>query len=151
MRLNAKVAKELRRAAKYRNQTATPSRPEFPGVARLYSAPVYMTRPHLSSSYVWKRGEGWVKMWTKSTSMHVIARKGKEPTIPLLMEHDAKTCTMKPKLEIIAVAKRVTATAEKHIYRQLKRLNARGLLAPAHLEQELIQFVNAEMSSRAAA
>jgi hypothetical protein len=143
MRLNAKVAKELRAAAQYRNQTATPSTPKFPGVARLYSMPVYMTRPAMRSSYVSRNGE-MVKLWTKATAMHVIGRKGKEPIIPILMEHDAKTQEMTPKLELVPVTRPITVTDQKKIYRALKRLNRRGLLAPAGLEQELKDFVRSE-------
>lgn len=140
MRLNAKVAKELRAAAKYRNQTATPSKPIFPGVARFYTMPVYMTRPAMRSSYV-RRDGVMVKLWTKTTSMHVIARHGKEPTIPMLMEPDAKTGAMIPKLEMIPVTKPVTVTNQKKIYRALKRLNRQGFLPRSDAEADLRAFI----------
>jgi hypothetical protein len=135
MRLNAKIAKELRGSAGYVNQSATPSKPEFPGIARMYSMPVYSTRPHLTSSYEMKEGR-MTRVFRKSTSMGVVGRKGREPIIPLVMaqhtypaDHPKAGQTyMGPKLELVPVTKPIAATGEKKVYRQLKRLHKRGLL-----------------------
>jgi hypothetical protein len=47
-------------------------------------------------------------------------------------------------LELVPVTKPVHVTNEKKIYRELKRLNRLGLLAPASLQKELEDFVRSE-------
>lgn len=158
MRLNAKTAKELRAEARYRNQSVTPSRPEFPGIARFYTHPVYMTRTATYTTY--ERRDGFmVRIFHKRTSMHVVCRKGKEPTVPMLMvQHaypaylpgpDGKPSDvshpkagetyMGPKLEMVPVSKPIHASGEKKVYRSLKRLHAQGLLAPGVLDIPAIE------------
>lgn len=44
-RLNAKTAKMLRKAAGYKNQTATPAAPPFPGIHHLMDFPLFKKRP----------------------------------------------------------------------------------------------------------
>lgn len=135
MRLNAKTAKEMRRASKYRNQSATPSHPEFPGVARLYSAPVYATRAKVETSYE-KRGGEMVKVYRNKTSMVMVHFRHRRSEPQLVMDWQiypkdhpkAGERFWGPKLEMIPVAKAVTVTGEKKIYRGLKRLFRKGLL-----------------------
>lgn len=141
MRLNAKAAKEMRSAAKYRNQTATPSHPEFPGVARLYSAPVYATRTKVEHSYEKRNGE-MVKVLRNKRSMVMVHFRGRRSEPQLVMDwqvypKDHPKAGEKfwgPKLEVIPVAKPVAATGAKKIYRNLKRLYRKGLLNAAYSE-----------------
>lgn len=151
MRLNAKVARELRAAAQYRQQTATPSKPTFPGVARFYTMPVYARRSTLKSSYERKNGE-MVRVFTKVSSLVVVGRKGREPIPVIVMGEHAHPATftdkkgverphpkagqkyMGPKLEMVPATKPISATGEKKVYRQLKRLHAQGLLKPGRID-----------------
>ncbi len=133
--MNAKIAKELRKAAGYRNQSATPGTIPFPGVARMYEHPVYTTRPAFSTTYEphpGVRGK-MVRVTHKRTAMNVMGRKGKEQYIPLVLEekvHPKSGATYYgPKLELVPVAKPAKlANCAKSVYRDLKRLLREGLL-----------------------
>lgn len=157
MRLNASDAKLYRKLSGYRNQSATPSRPEFPGIARIYSAPVYATRPALVSSYEMRDGK-MVRVLRKVTSMVVMARYHQRPEPALVMgEHtypaDHPRAGQKyngPQLEMLPVVKKVAVTGPKAQYRQLKRLHKKGVmsafarLSPAQLGKDFVQFVKDE-------
>ena len=154
MRLSARTAKSLRAEAQYVNQTRTPSHPEFPGVARIYSAPVYQTRAAFSTEY--RRLHGVPKperVTIKRTAMAVTGHMGREQIVPIEMEMKRYPATIEierpdgttvevahpragqvyhePRLELVPVTKAISATGPKAVYRKLKRLHKKGLLAAA--------------------
>lgn len=158
MRLNSKVAKELRGAAKYRNGTATPSKPEFPGVARLYSMPVYTTHTRTFSSYEVKEGE-MTRVYRRRTKVQFYSARHRRPEPRLLMVQHTQPASIKvdgadvpnpkagqtfwePKLELVPVTKPIQAAAEKKVYRALKRMHKRGLLAVGGALELLANVVN---------
>ena len=143
--MNAKIAKELRKAAGYRNQSATPGAVPFPGVAKVYNRPVYTTRPAFSTTYEPHpsiRGKV-VRVTHKRTAMNVMGRKGLEQYIPLALEEkiDPKTGASfyGPVFEMVPVAKPAKlgaladgTRAEKKVYRDLKKLLRSGALSDPH-------------------
>lgn len=135
MRLNAKVCKELRKAAEYINQSKTPGSMPFPGIARMYSHPVYTRREAVTTTYEKKDGK-MVRVYHKRASMNVLGRKGTQEFIPTLMEptYDKETGEFagnKVKLELVPVTKPARLVdCAKAAYRDLKRMAREGMLAP---------------------
>lgn len=142
MRLNAKVCKELRHTVQYFNQSATPGTMPFPGVARMYSHPVYTRREKVFTTYEKKDGR-MVRVLHKRIAMNVLGRKGREQFIPLMMEQftDEKTGQQrfKPKLDLVAVTKPARlADCAKANYRRLKRMARSGMLRDPHAFDALV-------------
>lgn len=120
--MNDKIAKALRGAAKYRNQTATPGVIPFPGVARMYSHPVYATRQTKKSSYIkLPLLEKTTKVFTTLTRF-VLDGHGK-PIMEMNSQPDPKTGICLPKTELVAVPKpvRLDPQCPKGLYRALKK------------------------------
>lgn len=142
MRLNAKVCKEIRKAVGYVNQSQTPGVMPFPGVARMYSHPVYTKRESVSTTYEKKDGQ-MVRVFHKRVAMNVVGRKGREPFIPMLMETitDEKTgkTSHQPKLELVPVTKPARLVdCIKASYRDLKRMARAGMLRDPHAFDALL-------------
>lgn len=132
MRLNAKVCKELRKAAGYINQSKTPGSMPFPGIARMYSHPVYTRREKVFTTYE-KKGGQMVRVFHKRIAMNVMGRKGREEFIPMMMEERTDEKTGKkyqaPKLDLVPVTKPARLVdCIKASYRDLKRMAREGLL-----------------------
>lgn len=122
--MNSKTAKLLRKAAGYRNQTATPGTMPFPGVARGYKHPVYATRTARKSSYIYHVGE-WLKVFTDVTRM--VHNHREKP----VLEMEVRDGVPQPKEALIAVSKpgMLNPQQPKGVYRGLKRIERRvGLL-----------------------
>jgi len=127
--MNEKAAKMLRHAAGYRNQTATPGVIPFPGVARMYSHPVYTTRLTKKSSYVkLPLMEKTTKVFT-TLKRFVLDGRGK-PIIEMNSQPDPKTGIRMPKTELVAVVKpvRLDPKCPKGLYRALKKFAKRNTL-----------------------
>jgi len=144
--MNAKLAKMLRGAAQYRNQSATPGVMPFPGVARLYQHPVFETRDVVKSSYV------RLPLMDKTTKVFTTVRrlvldnKGRPKqvmetqaigTVPTFDERGVRNGTnlapiTKAKTDLVPVSKpaRLDSQCPKGVYRGLKRLARRHLLTP---------------------
>jgi hypothetical protein len=125
--VNAKLAKSLRATAGYRNQSATPGTMPFPGVARLYTHPVYMTHQTRKSSFAkLPMIEKVTKVFTTLTRLkhnHV-----EKPILEVVT--DPKTGLTTPKTTLVPVSKpaRLNAAEPKGVYRGLKRLARKGLI-----------------------
>lgn len=127
--MNDKLAKSLRHAAGYRQQSATPGVIPFPGVARLYSHPVYTTRSTKKSSYVKLPGmEKTTKVFTTLTRF-VLDGRGK-PIMEMNPKPDPKTGMFLPKTELVPVAKpvRLDPQCPKGLYRALKKFAKQNTL-----------------------
>lgn len=130
--MNDKLAKALRGAAQYRNQSATPGTMPFPGVARLYRHPVYETRQALRTEYV-REGGRYVKRTYKVTRL-MLDRLGKPVLAPLVIDTDVKSETFGqhvPQTALVPVTKpaRLDPQQPKGVYRALKKLGVKKLLA----------------------
>src|SRR5258706_16482680 len=102
--MNDKLAKSLRHAAGYRNQTATPGVIPFPGVARMYSHPVYSMRETKKSSYVkLPLTEATTKHFT-TLRRFVLDDRG-QPIMEMNSRPDPTTGIVMPKTELVAVPK----------------------------------------------
>ena len=127
--MNDKLAKSLRHAAKYRNQSATPGVIPFPGVARMYSHPVYTTRQTKKSSYVkLPMMEGVTKVFT---TLRRLALDGRgKPILEMADKPDPKTGVIMPKTELVAVPKpaRLDSQCPKGLYRALKKFAKQNML-----------------------
>lgn len=125
--MNSKTCKRLRAAAGYRNATATPSTMPFPGVARMYSHPVYLTHYTRKSSYVrLPLSEKTTKVFT---TLERLAHDDRERPV-VKMDLDPKTGLSKPKAALVPVSMpaRLNAAEPKGVYRGLKRLARKGLI-----------------------
>jgi len=136
MRVNAKTAKELRKAAGYVNQSSTPGTMPFPGIARMYSHPVYQTRDSFHTTYE-KRGGRWVRVYHKRKAMAVIGRVGQqEIVLPALEEkvYPKNGATYYgPVTELVPVSKPARLkNCAKAVYRDLKRMLRQGILSDPH-------------------
>lgn len=128
--MNDKLAKALRKAAGYRNQSATPGVCPFPGIARMYTHPVYSTRSTKKSSYIrLPMGEKFTKVFTTVTRL-VLDSRGK-PVIEMGAQPDPKTGAIVPKTNLVPVVKpaRLEQQSPKGMYRALKRLARKKMLA----------------------
>lgn len=125
--MNSKTAKMLRGRAGYRNSSATPSTMPFPGVARLYTHPVYKTHKTKKSGYIkLPMSERVTKVFT---TLERLVHDHKQKPI-LDMQTDPKTGESKVKTTLVPVSKpaRLNAAEPKGVYRGLKRLARKGLL-----------------------
>lgn len=149
--MNQKLARTLRQAAGYRNQSATPGTMDFPGVARMYTHPVVMTRQAIRKCYVYMVDK-WHKIETEVTAVvtdrfgkGVIAMEWCAPgTVETKWEEVQqegggiskraiawnKYGFARPRTQLVPVSKsgRLNPTEPKGIYRALKRLWRKGLL-----------------------
>lgn len=120
--MNDKLAKMLRGHAQYRNQSKTPAAMPFPGVARLYTHPVYQTREVVKSAYA------ILPLLAKPTKVFTTVRRFvlDQRGRPIPEMTDEKT----PKTELVPVSKpaRLDPASAKGKYRALKRLARKRLL-----------------------
>jgi hypothetical protein len=161
--MNDKQAKLLRKAAGYRNQSATPGIIPFPGIARFYLHPVVSKRPAVRTSYVrLPLDSALTKVKTKVYSVvqfrrnqpvwememtpvfeptldehgqQVYDSNGQPATHPVLRDGQP---VMQPRIKQaqIPVTKpaRLDPRCPKGVYRSLKRLARRGLTGARLLE-----------------
>lgn len=134
--MNGKQAKALRRAAGYRNQTATPGLMDFPGVARLVKMPRFERRDTVKTSYEFLPGlEKPVKVDTPvSRLMHGWRRQ------PIALIDSSG----QPLFDLVPVTNpaRLRPTEPKGVYRALKKLARRGLLGAVARAEEFIDQIN---------
>lgn len=118
--MNAKKCKELRHAAQYRNQTATPGVMDFPGVARGVKVPVFSKHSAVKTCYQRLSMTGEVtKIFTDVVKLDV-DRFGK----PIMaLEQDPKTKLFGPKYEVQFNSKpgKLRANEPKGVYRAMKK------------------------------
>lgn len=141
--MNAKLAKLLRRNAKYKNQTSTPGVCPFPGVAKnLLEIPVFETRPSFHSTYERRDGK-FVRVIHRRTAMAVVGRIGREEIVRPEMEvktvkegRFAGSTYMGPRTTLVArpLPARL-GDGPKADYRKLKRIFNLGLA------QRLAEFI----------
>ena len=138
--MNQKKAKALRRAAGYRNATATPSAIKFPGVARMVKFPTVATRvvTKIVKGYpFWPRKMVELKVQALSS---VFIRAGKWwQAEALQMIKTKEDGTVEPQFELVAFSKPARHNTEtpRGIYRSLKKLERTvGLEAVAAGVQE---------------
>ena len=143
--MNDKLTKVLRRAAGYRNRTATPCPLKFPGIARMVRHPVYSTRVTRKSTYMrLPMGEAATKVFTRVT--HMVVDRWGDPivviethlpgTLPVAFDATNKPTeynkftVVKPKEQLVPVTKaaRHEPGSTRGKYRALKRIARRGLL-----------------------
>lgn len=128
--MNQGLAKTLRAAAGYRQQSATPGVLPFPGVEkRMYKHPVYSTRITTKTTYHrLPMMDSVTKVYTRVKRM-VVDRWGK----PVLEMETLPDGSMRVKEQLVPVTKpaRLDPTCAKGKYRALKRLARKGLLIGA--------------------
>lgn len=148
--MNSKKAKHLRRAAGYRNQTATPGVMDFPGVARFVKHPKFETHEAIKTSYVFLPGD--VKPTKVQTPVQRLTLGRTRQPVPLIEENpeygkpiqgtdgliDAEQ--FRHAFDLVPNSKpgRLRTTEPKGIYRTLKMLAKRGLLDAAAKAEEFI-------------
>jgi hypothetical protein len=145
--MNQRLSKDLRVAAEYRNQSATPGVMPFPGVARVYKHPVYATRITTKTTYQrLPLADKTSKVFTRVRHM-VVDRYGKSVlemetlapgTVPVSFSDDGKNTPTafnehtltRVKEQLVPVTKpaRLDPQCAKGKYRALKRLARKGLL-----------------------
>ena len=124
--MNQGLAKTLRAAAQYRNQSATPGILPFPGVARMYKHPVYATRVTTKTCYHrLPMMDKVTKVFTRVKHM-VVDRWGKG----VLEMETLPDGVTRVKEQLVPVTKpaRLDPQCAKAKYRALKRLARKGLL-----------------------
>lgn len=131
--MNAKLAKALRGAARYRNQSATPGTMAFPGIARLYKHPVYETRQTTRTEYVHAGRGRYVKREYTVTRI-AVNNHGSPILAPLAIDWDPKSPTYgqyAPQTALVPATKpaRLDPRQPKGVYRALKKLSAKNVLA----------------------
>lgn len=150
--MNAKLAKGIRKATDYRNQTATPGVIDFPGVGKkIYQHPVMLKRMATRTKYVrFHPGEKTVKVATEVArfivqSCPVWYARYRNTSIPSAYgpvqemvvgkDKDTGEYRMEPKVELVPVAKpaRLSTDCPKGRYRVAKKFVKRfGVDALAH-------------------
>lgn len=148
--MNAKLAKGIRKATDYRNQSATPGVIDFPGVGKkIYQHPVMLKRMATRTKYVrFHPGEKPVKVATEVArfimqSCPVWYARHRNTSIPSaygpvqMMEPQTRdgVTRVAPKLELVPVAKpaRLSTDCPKGRYRVAKKFVKRfGVDALAH-------------------
>ena len=118
--MNAKKCKELRRAAQYRNQTATPGVMDFPGIARMVKAPMFSKHTAIKTCYHRLPMDSEVtKVFTEVTKLDV--DKHGKPV--MVLEKDPTTGLIGPKYELQANSKpgKLRGTEPKGVYRAMKK------------------------------
>lgn len=110
--MNSKTAKMLRRAAGYKNQTATPGVMDFPGVARMVKVPVF------------------ARHMTEKRGLRLDHDYRGKPIQEL--EINPETGLLGPKYEMIALSRPGTLRPKepKGVYRALKRVARSGGFGP---------------------
>ena len=148
--MNGKQAKALRRAAGYRNQTATPGLMDFPGVARLVKHPKYKTHPAAKTCYVTLPGDDRPTKITTDVQRLTLDRH-RQP-IPLIEENPGygkpvagtegliDNEQFHQAFDLVPNSKpgKIRPTSSKGVYRSLKKLARRGLLGAAAKAEEFI-------------
>lgn len=148
--MNGKQAKALRRAAGYRNQTATPGVMDFPGVARFVKHPKFEMHTAIKTSYVFL--PGGVKPTKVQTPVQRLTLGRDRKPVALIEENpeygkpiqgtdgliDAEQ--FRHAFDLVPNSKpgRLRTTEPKGIYRTLKKLAKRGLLDAAAKAEEFI-------------
>lgn len=163
--MNGKQAKQLRQAAGYRNQTATPGVMDFPGVARFVRHPKFETHMATKASYEFLPGSA--KPTKVETEVQRLTLRHGKP-VPLI---EANPDYGKPRLDaprsgmsllvnaeqfrqafdLVPNSKpgRLRSTEPKGIYRTLKRLFRRGLLDAAAKAEEFLDEMTSAPEMRA--
>jgi hypothetical protein len=125
--MNAKLAKSLRATAGYRNMSATPATMPFPGVARIYTHPVYQTRLTKKSSYAkLPMNETVTKVFT--TLRRLKHNHLEKPVLEVVTDPKTGLPTTKTALVPVSKPARLNAAEPKGVYRGLKRLARKGLI-----------------------
>lgn len=124
-RLNAKTAKMFRKIAGYRNQTATPTSPPFPGIHHLAEFPLFQKRPRNSKPGDVMKGH----LIGNRRFIPVPAMETYKYTDEAGMVHSELRQTTQP-LPITKPAVHDSKTP-KGIYRRTKSLYKNGLLVSA--------------------
>jgi hypothetical protein len=152
--VNSKTAKQLRRAAGYRNQTATPGLMDFPGVARMVKHPRFERRETVKTSYEFLPGlEKPVKVDTPVSRLVLGPRRQPIPVVETNPDFgkpihglpgviDAQE--IRQAFDLVPTTKpaRLRPTEPKGVYRALKRLARRGLLDAAAKVEEFVDQIN---------
>ena len=158
--MNSKKAKHLRRAAGYRNQTATPGVMDFPGVARFVKHPKFETHETIKTSYEFLPGDD--KPTKVSTPVQRLTLGRDHKPVPLIEENpeygkpiqgtdgliDAEQ--FRHAFDLVPNSKpgRLRTNEPKGIYRTLKKLAKRGLLeAVAKAEEFVDELTNSPQVS----
>lgn len=120
--MNGKRAKMLRKAAGYRNQSATPGVMDFPGVARVVKVPMFATHEATKTSYErLPLDTHWTKVQTKVRRL----THGSDGKPMLVLNADG---TPKYQLEALSKPGVLQKTEPKGVYRQLKKFAIRHRL-----------------------
>jgi hypothetical protein len=126
--MNAKKAKLLRKAAAYKNQSATPGVMDFPGIARAVKVPVFEKHEAIKTSYVWlPMDDGFTKVHTPVERLTI---RGRKP-VPILhtggVDEQGKSLAGTPRYELLPLTKpgKLREKEPKGVYRQLKKLSRR--------------------------
>lgn len=117
--MNAKKAKLLRKAAGYKNQSATPGVMDFPGVSKMVHMPVFETHEATKTEYIKPPLDSeFIKVFTRVRRL-TVGRDGK-PVLVLNADGTPKT-----RIEALSKPGVLRATEAKGVYRQLKKLTRR--------------------------
>ena len=133
--MNGKRAKMLRKAAGYRNQTATPGVMDFPGIARAVKVPVFATHEATKTSYEkLPMDTHWTKVYTKVRRLD----HGPDGKPVLVLDADG---TPKYQLEALSKPGVLRPTESKGVYRQLKKFAIRHRLFKAGQAHMLAKII----------
>jgi len=142
--MNLIRAKILRGAAGYKNQSKTPGKMQFPGVARFYKHISYLKQQVVETQYVPARNvETWEIFWFKlHTVKQTLVRDRYGRPIPIMQEESEfinietgkRTPQIEPAYDLVPVTKpaRLDPQCAKGVYRALKRMARKGLLEGAY-------------------
>lgn len=140
MRLNAKKAKELRRAGGYKNQTLTPGVTPFPGIHHLAEFPLVKTRTTIKRSSAIINGEWSVVETPLATATGRRFAKGMFAAELILEQHypvidketgeRSRTAVWRQVTQPTPITKpaKLYTTQPKGIYRSLKNLHRKNVL-----------------------
>ena len=126
--MNAKLAKTLRAAAGYKNQSSTPGTMPFPGISRkMVRHPVYLSHVVERSEYVPAGGGRWKKILRKVKRM--VHSSFEKPTLKMVSDVNVPG-GFRPDEMLVPVTNpgRLDERQPKGIYRALKSLAKRGTL-----------------------
>ena len=117
--MNAKKAKLLRKAAGYKNQSATPGVMDFPGISKMVHVPVFDTHEAVRTEYIKLPLDAeFTKVFTKVRRLTV--GRGGKPVIVLNTDGTPKT-----QIEALSKPGTLRVTEPKGVYRQMKKLASR--------------------------
>lgn len=127
--MNAKKAKLLRKAAGYKNQSATPGVMDFPGISKMVHMPMFDTHEATKTSYIrLPLDPGFTRVFTRVRRL----THGRDGKPVLVLNTDG---TPKTRLEALSKPGVLRADEPKGVYRAMKKLSARcgmaGLVAAA--------------------